>query len=599
MSPTVTQSVLVYDRISQNQRKSVILVALAILLTAPFVLAVSFAVSELALSQFGPGVRLGANDDSLRKSLTRRRGSGRLDAEANHELDLQFAVQLQKMREERQKEQAAVTSFRLEMMIVVAGGLSALIGLLFWRVAASPTSKILAMCGARPAGTAESEAKSLLENLAIGAGLPPPKLYIIDSPTPNAFAAGSDPEHSVIAVTQSLLLLLQPRELEAVLAHELSHIGNRDTRLNMLVTALALFLRLPYLLLKRKMDSFTQNHHEYIPIRQSRWYRLVIMLATVPALIYVFAIAPLVAALIRSAVSRSREFLADADSVLLTRNPEALACALAKIGAAGSVMRASNPAISHLYFADPSPAGLARSLFRGDMFATHPSIDRRVSRLRQIHKDVSAAAIAVAVRDGAEFSHNHKPAEEMAASDAIKHDEISVLTGGNPMGRVFQVLSATAVYDQPDLTSFIGARVPAGGLLVVFDDPGKFRQVLTHDQTFGYMPASVKLQKVDMLPSEIHDPAARAKAGAPVSPSPALYSPEPAASPEIATVTIRFIEPMLGRGPDTNRAAAALDWRARRHSQSKLSGKHVAIAVVFGLAVFGGIFFVMVEYGAK
>jgi heat shock protein HtpX len=599
LSPTITQSVLVYDRISQNQRKSVFLVALAILLTAPFVLAVSFAVSELALSQFGPHARLNANDESLRKAFSRRE-SGSLDAQAKRELDLQFAVQRQKMREERQKEQSAITGFRLEMMVVVAGGLSLLVGLLFWSVAASPTSKILTMCGARPAGTAESEAKCLLDNLAIGAGLPPPKLYIIDSPTPNAFAAGSDPNRSVIAVTQSLLLLLQPRELEAVLAHELSHIGNRDTRLNMIVTALALFLRLPYLLLKRKMDSYTQNHHEYIPIRQNRWYRIVIMLATVPALIYIFAIAPIIAALIRSAVSRGREFLADGDSVLLTRNPEALACALAKIGAAGSVMNASNPAISHLYFADPAPAGLARNFFRGDLFATHPSIDRRISRLRQIHAEISAAAIAVAVRDGAEFSRNHKAVQEGAASEAIKHDEISVLTGGNPMGRVFRVLSATAVYDQPDLTSFIVARVPAGGLLVVFDDPGRFRQVLTHDQTFGYMPASVKLQKVDLLPSEIHDPAARARAGAPASGGPALYTPEPApGTPEIATVTVRFIEPMLGRGPDSSRAAVALDWRARRHSNSKLSGKHVVIAIVFGLAVFGGIFYVMIQYGAK
>ena len=144
----------------------------------------------------------------------------------------------EKMREERRKDEEALARFRLQMMVLVAGGVAALLALLFRAVASSPTSKVLTMCGARPAGASENDARRLLENLAIGAGLPNPKLYVINSPTPNAFAAGTDPAHSVVAVTQGLLTLLEHRELEGVLAHELSHIGNHDTRLNTVVAAL-------------------------------------------------------------------------------------------------------------------------------------------------------------------------------------------------------------------------------------------------------------------------------------------------------------------------------------------------------------------------
>jgi heat shock protein HtpX len=591
--PQVTRPVLVYDRITQNRRKSALLIAIGILLTVPFVAAMSVAVAEVALSQFGPRPHNTAAREKNLRQLMASREAANLDPQ----LEAQLSIRLQTLREERKKDEAAASSFRWEIIIVVAGGLTALLGLLFWSVAASPTSKILAMCGARPGGSGEMEARRLLENLASSAGLPPPKLYVIDSPTPNAFSAGADPAHSVVAVTQGLLLLLKERELEGVLAHELSHIGNCDTRLNTIVTALALFLRLPYLLIKRKFENYTQNH-EYVPVRRSRWYRLLFTVITIPALVYIFVVAPILAALIRSAISRRREFLADADAVLLTRNPEGLLCALAKIGGAGSVLAASNPVISHLYFADPATPGMAKSLFRATLLSTHPSIDKRISRLHEVHAEVPASAIAVAVRDGAEYSRNHKPVEATEAPEAIKHDEISVLTSGNSMGRVFRVLSASPIYDQPDLKSFIVARVPAGGLLVIFDDPGKFRQVLTYDQTFGYLPAAIKLQKVDLLPSEIHDPAARAAAGAPDA-NPAPYSPTPA---EVQTVTIRYIEPIIGRAGENSRSAAVLGARAR-HSRTapapKLTPKQMAFATVLGLAVFAGVFLIMIQLSSK
>jgi len=406
--PSVSQPVLVYDRIAQNRRKTVILVALAIALTVPFIGAVSFGVSEFLVAQFGPRTDIGrTRENAMRRALSRRRESGRPDTEFTRELDNQLEAETWKMRVQREKDEEAIARFRMQMMTVVAGGFTALLGLLFWTVASSSTSKVLTMCGARPAGASENEARRILENLSIGAGLPTPKLYVINSPTPNAFAAGTDPSHSVVAVTQGLLTLLEYRELEGVLAHELSHIGNHDTRLNTVVAALALFLRLPYLLVKRRIDEHTQNQYHYVPVRRRGWFRLMFTVVMLPAIVYVFVVAPILATLIRSAISRSREFLADADAALLSRNPEGLVRALAKIAGAGSVVAVSNPVIAHLYFADPQAPGIAMGLFRGSLLATHPPIEKRIARLMEFNGGVPGAAIEQAVHEGKEFTRFH------------------------------------------------------------------------------------------------------------------------------------------------------------------------------------------------
>jgi heat shock protein HtpX len=136
-----------------------------------------------------------------------------------------------------------------------------LLGLLFWGIASSPASKILALTGARPADALEAECKRLLENLSIGAGLPTLRLYVIASSSPKAFAAGTDPRFSVVVVTRGLLQLMNQRELEGVLAHELSHIGNRGTRFNTIVASIVLFLRFPYLLRKRQRHNGGANYN--------------------------------------------------------------------------------------------------------------------------------------------------------------------------------------------------------------------------------------------------------------------------------------------------------------------------------------------------
>jgi hypothetical protein len=160
-----------------------------------------------------------------------------------------------------------------------------------------------------------------------------------------------------------------------------------------------------------------------------------------------------------------------------------------------------------------------------------------------------------------DFARDHPAIETPGAAAATGQDELAVLTTGSPMGRVYRVLSQTLVYDQPDLKSQTVARVNAGDLLVVFDDPGKFKQVLTHDQTFGYMPASVKLQRVDMLPAEIHDPAARAAVQA-------------------AMVSASAVAQAASSG-------------------GGLTQKQIAITAVFGIALFAGIFLALLKFGGN
>jgi heat shock protein HtpX len=506
-APAVTQSVLVYNRIATNRRKTWMLVAMAIASIVPFVAGAGYAASRVVLTYFGHRTHLSAAQE--------RQFLHRIDAypaEYREQLRERFERRMAAGRLVRDREEAEDRSLGIQIMVLVSVAALAVLGLLFWAMASSPTSSLLTMCGARPAGTAgaEAEAKRLLENLAIGAGLPTPKLYVIDTSTPNAFAAGVDPHRSVVAVTSGLLALLDRRELEGVLAHELSHIGNRDTRLNTIVASIALFLRLPYLLRQQaRQEREGAPAAPYALRRRFQMYQW----ALVPVYIYIFFIAPVLAAALRAAISRGREYLADADAALLTRYPEGLIRALSKIRGAGSVVSGSNPAVSHLYFADPSALGSGLGLLTGNLLATHPPIDLRISRLVEFNGGAPASVVQSAVRAGLDFVRDHPPIEANNLMDNVTKGELAVVTMGNPMGRVFRVIGAKEpipLYDRPDLRSPVSTRVAPGDLLIVFDDPGKFRQVITHNEVFGYLPLSVKLQRVDMLPSEIHDPATRA-----------------------------------------------------------------------------------------
>jgi heat shock protein HtpX len=206
----------------------------------------------------------------------------------------------------------------------------------------------------------------IVENLAITNGMPQPKVYIIDDPAPNAFATGRDPQHAHVAATQGILNLMDDRELEAVMAHEMGHVQNYDIRVMMIVFGLVSAIGLIADILMR-MFWFTDSDN-----RPSNPIFLVI--GIVAALI-----SPIVAALVQAAISRQREYLADATGALTTRDPEALASALEKLGSVSTTLRRRNTSTAHLFFANPLKASAI-----SNAFSTHPPIERRIERLREM-----------------------------------------------------------------------------------------------------------------------------------------------------------------------------------------------------------------------
>lgn len=202
----------------------------------------------------------------------------------------------------------------------------------------------------------------MVENLAITNGMPMPKVYVVDDPALNAFATGRDPQHAHVAATTGILEALDDRELEAVMAHEMGHVQNYDIRVMMIVFGLVSAIGLIADVLVRMF--WFSNSENRNPI--------FLVIGIVAALI-----SPIVAMLVQAAVSRQREYLADATGAMTTRDPEALASALEKIGAAGSATRRQNTSTAHLFFANP----LKRSAIM-NAFSTHPPVERRIERLR-------------------------------------------------------------------------------------------------------------------------------------------------------------------------------------------------------------------------
>ena len=231
---------------------------------------------------------------------------------------------------------------------------------------------VIAMSRARPLTKEDDpELYRLVENLAITAGLPMPKLYLVDDPAPNAFATGRDPNHAVVAVTTGLRHILEKRELEGVIAHELSHIGNRD----MLVATVAAVLAGTLVMIS---DIFFRMMFWGGGDRRSRNGSALMVVGLIAALV----LAPIAATLLRLAISRKREFLADASGALLTRFPEGLATALQKIHHAAVPMRHRSSAMAHLWLSDPEPRRKRSSFAK--MFMTHPPVEERLAALGQM-----------------------------------------------------------------------------------------------------------------------------------------------------------------------------------------------------------------------
>ena len=207
------------------------------------------------------------------------------------------------------------------------------------------------------------EVYRIVENLAITDGMPMPKVYIMNDPAPNAFATGRNPQHASVAVTTGLLNIMDKRELEAVLAHEMSHVKNYDILVNMIVFGLVSAIGMICDMILRIAfwgDSDNRNSQ--------------LMIFGIIAAI----LAPVVALMVQLAVSRQREYLADASGALTTRDPEGLAMALEKLKTHSKPMQHQNSSTAHLFFANPLKPG-----FFAKLFSTHPPLDDRIARLRQ------------------------------------------------------------------------------------------------------------------------------------------------------------------------------------------------------------------------
>lgn len=236
---------------------------------------------------------------------------------------------------------------------------------------------VIKMTGAKPVTHAQDkELWNIVENLSITAGLPMPKLYVIEDPAPNAFATGRDPEHAAVAVTSGLRSMMNRTELEGVLAHELSHIGNRDMLVSTVAVVLVGFVAIIADIFLRA--TFWGHGGRGGGNRDGRLQILILVLG-----IFAAILAPIAARLIHFAISRKREFLADASGALLTRYPEGLASALEKISAYGRPMKRQSHATAHLFIANP--LGSTKKSFGSKMsalFSTHPPVGERTRALR-------------------------------------------------------------------------------------------------------------------------------------------------------------------------------------------------------------------------
>ncbi len=215
------------------------------------------------------------------------------------------------------------------------------------------------------------ELYNIMENLSITAGLPTPKIYLVRESQPNAFATGRNPEHAVVAVTEGLLEKLDRTELEGVLSHELSHIGNRDILISTAAVVLVGFISILADIFLRSVffRSFFGDNN--------RGGGIMMLVGIIVAVL-----APLGAVLIQMAISREREYMADASGALLTRYPEGLASALEKISKDGTPIRKARTSTAHLWISSPFKKN--QGFNAGNLFRTHPLVEKRIKRLRNL-----------------------------------------------------------------------------------------------------------------------------------------------------------------------------------------------------------------------
>jgi len=362
-----------------------------------------------------------------------------------------------------------------------------------------------------------------VENLCLGAGLPVPALYVIDSPAANAFSTGLHPRESSLAVTTGLLQLLERRELEAVLAHELVQIGNYDTRLATVLAAAVAFLRLPLTVVVAFFRFFFRIHWA------AGWFMLLYLglpaIVGIPASLalsvvliredpaagwallaassvpfYALFIAPPIAEFIRAAVIRRRQFLADADAVLLARSAEPLAIALIKMEPTRSLALNAARSSAHLWTVDPLGDG---AWWDGLWPACHPPVNERVVLLAGMGAGIPQSVLDWARAQREQFAQRGQDLAAGRASEfrdpllAVSADESADGLTSQAEPIAFRLTAgSTPVFEQPDDTSSVVERLPAGALVTVSNAVGRFLAVITQKERFGYIPDTAPREPV-------------------------------------------------------------------------------------------------------
>jgi heat shock protein HtpX len=370
----------------------------------------------------------------------------------------------------------------------------------------------------------EPDLQRLVESLCIGAGLPLPRLHLIESEVPNAFATGRDPAHATLTLTRGLLTLLPRRELEGVVAHELSHIANHDSRLNTAVAAVVATLRLPIAIVSGVYRFFRAMHPWFgllflfgvfiflsaiactavlalflglepdIPIP---WLRSREVIMAVCTLFMLFG--PALGLFIRQGVARQREYLADAEAVLLTRDPEGLALALTRIGAwRGPGRLALGPSAAHLCVVDPLPAD---SPSWDRLFPCHPPIQDRVRLLASMGAGIDESAVRAAAEEGATAGRLAlaRAQEVQAARESERKPRIHVSGRKEPERSTPSI--STPVYEKPDGWSNVLCLLPEDAAVTVCGTEGNFLKVTTANRVVGYISQSARDHVIATLAS--------------------------------------------------------------------------------------------------
>lgn len=484
---------LVYNRIDDNRRKTRLLLIVfgVVLLPALSGIAVLFT-GPLMVSMYGPATALA---DQVRAVQPAADGT-------YHRRDIPIRLSWI---------YASTNLLSIAIVALVAVAVTAIL------IGHYASQVVLRLARAQPVDPdGDRELVQVVEKLCIGSGLPVPRIYVIESAAPNALATGRHPDDASVVVTRGLLGLLNRRELEGVIAHELSHIGNHDIRFSTTFAAMVATVSLPLRILSapfrfafrawgpRGLITVTVVSLPFfgsfllgflaVPVwivrdllagegyrathSSLRWWHLYTM-ATPWFAVFV---APVVALLVRRAFSRQREFLADADAALLTRDPEALALALLKIDAARRQSLWVEEGTVHLYVVDPRP----EAFWLQNVFPTHPPIDERVDLLARMGNGIAPTAMQAARDAGASFQSPESVVEESHASTPELSAE--TMPPSDP-GRI-------PLYEQPDGWSRVLAHLPADTIVTPIAAEGHFVRVVTAEHQTGYVSRSAPLPAV-------------------------------------------------------------------------------------------------------